>query len=104
VMPLAEGGRLLHYVTEAGSRAYPADLIAALFDLTPAEARLVGALSAGVDLDQAASDCGVTKSTARSYLKQVFVKTGVTRQAELVRLVLTSMASMEISSARAPAR
>jgi DNA-binding CsgD family transcriptional regulator len=32
----------------------------------------------------------VTEQTARSYLKQIFVKTETNRQAELVRLMLTS--------------
>jgi len=69
----------------------PPATIATVFSLTNAEARLVSALAAGLDLDDAASDCGVTKSTARSYLKQVFAKTGASRQAELVARVLNAI-------------
>ena len=69
----------------------PPATIATVFSLTNAEARLVSALAAGLDLDDAAGDCGVTKSTARSYLKQVFAKTGASRQAELVARVLNAI-------------
>jgi len=34
----------------------------------------------------------VTMNTARSQLKQIFFKTGTSRQSELVRLVLTGIA------------
>lgn len=62
------------------------------FDLSPAEARLASALAEGLPMDEAAETCGITVGTARSYLKQVFAKTGTSRQAELVKLVLTSPA------------
>ena len=39
---------------------------------------------------EAAEELGVTTETARTYLKQVFSKTGTGRQAELVRLVVTA--------------
>lgn len=58
--------------------------------LTPAEARLVSVLAQGHSLDIAATKCGVTVATARSYLKQIFSKTGTNRQVELVKLVMTS--------------
>jgi DNA-binding CsgD family transcriptional regulator len=35
----------------------------------------------------------ITLSSARTYLKSIFAKTGVVRQAELVQLVLTSSAA-----------
>mgnify|MGYP001321728949 CR=1 FL=1 len=66
----------------------PADQLGRLLDLTPAEARIAHSLALGHSLDEAATASGVTVSTARTYLKQVFVKTGTTRQAELVKLVL----------------
>lgn len=66
----------------------PPDQVARLLDITPAEARLAHSLALGHSLEDAAGLSGVTVSTARSYLKQVFGKTGTTRQAELVKLVL----------------
>lgn len=68
----------------------PATAIARLFDLTGAESRLVHALALGDRLEDAAKRSGVTLSTARTYLKQVFSKTETSRQSELIRLVLTS--------------
>jgi len=70
----------------------PADAIAALFGLTRAEASLVAGLVAGSSLEQYAQRRGVALGTVRGQLKQVQAKTGATRQAELVRLVLSSAA------------
>ncbi|MGE0408235.1 MAG: helix-turn-helix transcriptional regulator [Amphiplicatus sp.] len=59
--------------------------------LSAAEARLVQALSRGLDLESASSEINISVSTARSYLKSIFEKTGVTRQAELIRLALLAV-------------
>lgn len=64
-----------------------ADLLQALFDLTPSEARLTRALLTGSTLQKAAADFGVQLETTRKHLKSVFQKTGVNRQADLVRLI-----------------
>ena len=65
----------------------PAEL-GKLLALTPAEARLSHALASGAALEEAAMTCGITVGTARAYLKQIFLKTGTQRQADLVRLIL----------------
>lgn len=99
VMPSPDPARLIHFVTRVGhGPTFPAGLIADLLDLSPSEARLVGRLAEGRTLEDAAMECGITKSTARSYLKQVFLKTGVSRQTELLRLLMISLASVEITS------
>jgi len=59
-----------------------------LLDLTPAEARLTAALVSGQTIKQFAEEAEVTLNTARTHLKSVFAKTGVSRQADLVRLIL----------------
>lgn len=41
---------------------------------------------------EAAQTLGLAENTVRSYLKSIFGKTGVNRQAELVRLILQSVA------------
>lgn len=64
----------------------------ALFDLTPAEARLTALLASGVSLNQAAEQSYISKNTAKVQLKSIFFKTGVSRQAELIKLILTSPA------------
>jgi DNA-binding CsgD family transcriptional regulator len=61
-------------------------------DLTPGArtgARLVATLAQGERLEDAARGLGVTLGTCRTYLKRVFHKMGVSRQADLMRLVLS---------------
>lgn len=68
------------------------DAIAAALGVTPSEARIVHGLALGMDVGEAAKNAGVSLSTARTYLRNSFSKTGVTRQAELVRLALLTAA------------
>ncbi|MFY9289247.1 MAG: LuxR C-terminal-related transcriptional regulator [Methylorubrum rhodinum] len=63
------------------------ELIAALYDLTPREAQLATALTAGLTLKQAAHESDLRFSTARSYLERIFRKTGATQQSQLVSLL-----------------
>jgi DNA-binding CsgD family transcriptional regulator len=63
-----------------------------LFELTPAEANLAIKLARGMSLAQVSSEQNISQHTTRAQLKSVFAKTGATRQAELVRLVLKSVA------------
>ncbi len=62
-------------------------LLRDLFGLTPAEARLAAMVASGRSPGGAAEDLGIAVDTARTVLKRVFTKTGVTRQAELAALV-----------------
>jgi len=64
-------------------------LLGAMLDLSPSEARLTAAIVSGKTLQEFAAEAGVSLNTARTLLKRVFSKTGVSRQAELVRLALT---------------
>jgi DNA-binding CsgD family transcriptional regulator len=66
-------------------------LLRSLFGLTGAESALVLLLVEGLTLDEAAARQGVSRHTARSQLRSIFAKTGVTRQTELLRLVLRSV-------------
>ena len=68
------------------------DDISIALNLTRSEARVVYGLIVGGSVDEAAEMAGVSLSTARTYLKNVFSKTGVSRQAELVRLVMMTAA------------
>lgn len=71
----------------------PADptLVRDVFDLTLGEARVAALVGSGVTLDDAAVRLGVAKETVRSLLKGVFRKVGVSRQAELVALLVRMM-------------
>ena len=60
------------------------------YGLTRAEARLVARLVETCDLRQAAEAAGVTRETARAYLKSVFRKTECRSQVELIGKILAS--------------
>ena len=72
---------------------YPTQLLAQRYGLTGAEARLACEILAGSSLRDAADRFGVAIGTARNQLKQIFVKTEVNRQAELVRLLTADLAA-----------
>jgi DNA-binding CsgD family transcriptional regulator len=65
-----------------------ADALAALWGLTPAEARLTAALVVGERLDAYAAQNSISVQTVKTHLKRVFGKVGVTRQSDLIREVL----------------
>jgi DNA-binding CsgD family transcriptional regulator len=64
-------------------------LLHQLYRLTRTEAQLVAALADGERLEDAAQALGVTLGTGRTYLKRVFAKMGVSRQTDLMRLLLS---------------
>jgi DNA-binding CsgD family transcriptional regulator len=63
-----------------------ADGLAAAFGLTPTETKVLASLFAGRTLAETAATLGITRTTAKTHLEHIFLKTGVTRQAELMRL------------------
>jgi DNA-binding CsgD family transcriptional regulator len=65
----------------------PLTLVAGLFGLTRSEARVAAGIIQGKAVNQLASELGLSAATIRSYLKSIFGKTGVHRQAELVSLL-----------------
>jgi DNA-binding CsgD family transcriptional regulator len=60
-----------------------------LYRVTPAELRLIDGLVSGATLTEIAEAQGLSVETLRDRLRHVFAKTGVKRQADLVRLVLS---------------
>lgn len=62
------------------------------FDLTPAEARLLRALIDGVRVADHAVRFGIKLTTAKTHLRQLFLKFGESRQADLVRRALNDPA------------
>lgn len=61
-----------------------------LYELSPVETELACRLACGESLADAAAALRIKELTARGYLKQIFIKTGVNRQAALVQLLLSS--------------
>lgn len=69
-------------------------LLEQLFSFTAAEAKTVLLLSNGLTLDEAAEQLGVRRSTVKTHLASAFAKTGTSRQANLVQLILHSVACL----------
>lgn len=66
----------------------------ALFGLTYAEARVATAIFEGLSMREAADQLGVALNTVRFQLARVYEKTGVTRQAELVKMMMRLSGSL----------
>ena len=62
---------------------------AAAFGLTGMESRVAVLLADGMNVREVAAATGRGESTIRSHVKHIFVKHGLSRQADLVRLVLS---------------
>lgn len=77
--------RSLSVAVEAGTK---------LFGLSSAEVALLSQLVGGGTVLSASIVLGISESTARTQLHSIFVKTGTHRQADLVRMVLTSLAML----------
>ncbi len=69
-------------------------LLRSLFQLTRSETEVAMQMMDGLTLDETADALGVSRNTVRAHLRGVFAKTGVTRQAELVKTLLNSVASL----------
>jgi DNA-binding CsgD family transcriptional regulator len=75
---------------EAGARL-PEHTVRDLFGLTSAEARVALALFEGLTPREAAEQIGVSFHTVRAQIASIYEKTGVSRQSELVRLMMRSV-------------
>lgn len=65
-----------------------------LYGLTPAESTLALKLLEGMTVDEASELLHISRNTARCQLRAIFAKTGVTRQTELVRVLLSGVAPL----------
>jgi DNA-binding CsgD family transcriptional regulator/PAS domain-containing protein len=75
----------------------PETLMKSVYGLTEAESKLAIVLLDGCSLKAAADACTITHNTAKTHLKRIFEKTGVTRQSELVRLLLRCASPFHVS-------
>ena len=81
---------VLVLVVEPGSQTRVApEVVAATLGLTPAESRVAVFLTEGQSIRQIAELTGRKESSIRSHLKRIYSKREITRQADLVRLVLS---------------
>ena len=78
-------------LVDPGSRlSIDADLVAATFRLTRAESQVAVALAEGRTVREIARTTFRAESTVRWLVKQTLAKLGISRQADLVRLVLSA--------------
>jgi len=80
--------RVIVFLNDPAAGGVDAGTLARLYRLTPSESRLAVAIGRGQSLADAAKLRRTTVATARSQLASVFAKTGTTRQADLVRLLV----------------
>ncbi|MBK8007715.1 MAG: helix-turn-helix transcriptional regulator [Rhizobiales bacterium] len=76
------------FVTRTGETVQPPlDILAALFDLTPTEARVMLEISKGRNRSETAALLGIAPSTVKTHLSRVFEKTQMSKQHDLAKLV-----------------
>ena len=81
---------MLLHVPEPALPATAKPLIAA-FGFTPREIAVVMPLLEGKSITEVAEILGVSQATARTHLQRLLEKTGTSRQADLIRVVLQAM-------------
>jgi DNA-binding CsgD family transcriptional regulator len=92
---LSMGAAAAVFITPATENPPPPfEALAALYDLTPTEARVMVEIASGKNRAATAQTLGIADSTVKTHLARVFEKTGTTEQPELAKLIasLTSPA------------
>ncbi|HEY6609594.1 MAG TPA: LuxR C-terminal-related transcriptional regulator [Pseudomonas sp.] len=69
-------------------------LLRSLFQLTRTETEVAMLMMDGLTLDESAERLCLSRNTVRAHLRGVFAKTGATRQAQLVKTLLNSVAAL----------
>jgi DNA-binding CsgD family transcriptional regulator len=96
VLPLTSGARCAAGITYSAIAAVfvrkaeltsPLDVVAQAYKLTPAELRVLLAIVDVGGVPEAAAVLGMAETTVKTHLYRLFDKVGVSRQADLVKLV-----------------
>jgi DNA-binding CsgD family transcriptional regulator len=69
----------------------PGVTLAKIYGLTPAELRVLLAMSPGLGIKEAADILGIGETTAKTHLQRIFSKTGTSKQTELTILLRNSV-------------
>ncbi len=84
----AHGAAAIVYVLQPSQGpARGLDALCQLHGLSRVESRLISHLIGGLTITEAAVEMRIKVETARAYLKQIFAKTGMHRQTDLVTLM-----------------
>lgn len=71
-------------------------LLTAIFGFTPAESKVASLVMRGKTVEEVAGKLGISPHTTRNHLKRLFSKTNTKRQSDLVHLLLTSPACLNL--------
>ena len=86
---MSEQAIVMVFVADPSAGVFqPGVHVAAMFGLTPAEAALANELLSSDDLVRIAERSNRSVHTVRTHLARLMVKTGTTRQSEMVRTLL----------------
>ena len=84
--------RVVVYMIDAAPAKTPdAELLRTMYRFSPAEIRVVTELLQGHSVETVAEVLSLSVHTVRAHLKNLFAKTGVRRQGELVHLIASSL-------------
>jgi DNA-binding CsgD family transcriptional regulator/PAS domain-containing protein len=85
-----DGARVAVFISDPNlQQPISIDNLVSVYNLTPSEAQVAISLANGHSIDEIADLSNHSAHTIRSQLKSVFRKTGVSRQSELIKLLLT---------------
>lgn len=86
--PIRREAAVIGYPLDPNNRRQPdAQLFTDIYQLTPAEIRLLGQLASGKSLGDISAATATSAETLKSQLKNIFHKTGTRRQSDLAGLV-----------------
>ncbi|MEH6645947.1 helix-turn-helix transcriptional regulator [Sulfitobacter sp.] len=94
VMPLVDSSSplaLIMFETEQLDHTKICETFCDTYDLTASERKIARSIIGGLTIAQAAEEAMLSVATARSYMKQIFAKTGTHRQSELISLYYESI-------------
>jgi DNA-binding CsgD family transcriptional regulator len=86
----ADAAAIIYALHPDAAQTTQLSAVCKLYGLSQVETRLALLIVEGASLQKAAEALHIKEQTARSYLKQIFLKTDTCRQADLVRVILTS--------------
>lgn len=97
----SEGAGTVIFLSRAEQeREASPELLARIYRLTPAAAAVAARLITGLSPEEIATDLGIEVTTVRSHLRQLFDRTGTSRQTELVKRLLLGVSSLDIGGPR----
>lgn len=90
--------------TTISTTPIPEAILITLFDLTPAEARVLLKIGSGAGATATALSLGINENTLKTHLNRIYAKTGTSRQPDLVKLIADIGAPLGIQSLDDPAQ